>query len=177
MAQMNTKFLKIVFSSAIVLGSFVGVQSAHALTHPGMAQFCASYSSQCRIEQTDRVQATDKLMAMLQQVNSRVNASIRAVADRPGVDRWSLNPSSGDCEDFALSKRAALIRAGVPAGVLRIAVTKTRRGEPHAVLVVKTSQGDYVLDNLRERVTTLGGAGYRIQFMSTQDPRVFTRAG
>lgn len=174
---MNTKLRNIIFSSAIVLGSLLGAQGAQALTHPGMAQFCASYGSQCRVENTDRVQLTDDLIAKLQQVNSRFNASIRAVADRPGQDRWSLNPGSGDCEDYALSKRAALIRAGVPAGVLRIAVTKTRRGEPHAVLVVKTSQGDYILDNLRERITTLGGSGYRVQFMSTQNPRVFTRAG
>jgi predicted transglutaminase-like cysteine proteinase len=174
---MNTRFRNIIFSSAIVLGTMLGVQGAQALTHPGMAQFCASYGSQCRVETTDRVPLTDDLLAMLQQVNSRFNSSIRAVADRPGQDRWSLNPSSGDCEDFALSKRAALIRSGVPAGVLRIAVTKTRRGEPHAVLVVKTSGGDYVLDNLRERIITLGGSGYRVQFMSSQNPRVFTRAG
>jgi len=174
---MNTKFRTFIISSALVLGSLMGAQSAHALTHPGMTQFCASYSSQCRIERTDRVQLTDNLLATLQQVNSRVNASIRAVADRPGQDRWSLNPASGDCEDFALSKRAALIRAGVPAGVLRIGVTKTRRGEPHAVLIVRTSQGDYVLDNLRERVSTLGSSGYRIQFMSTHNPRIFARGG
>jgi predicted transglutaminase-like cysteine proteinase len=177
MAQMNSIFKKVLFGSAVVLASIQGVQTASALVHPGMAQFCASYGSQCRVETTSKVTLTNELLAVLQQVNSRVNSSIRAVADRPGSDRWALNPRSGDCEDFALSKRAALISRGVPAGVLRIALTKTRRGEPHAVLVVKTSGGDYVLDNLRQNVMTLRQSGYRVQFMSGQNPLQWSRSG
>jgi predicted transglutaminase-like cysteine proteinase len=174
---MASFFKTLVAGAAMTIVSLQGVQQAHAITHPGMAQFCNNYSSQCRVDTTRQVTMTSELMTVLEQVNSRVNRSIRASYDRPGRDTWSLNPRSGDCEDFALSKRAALISQGVPAGVLRIAITKTRRGEPHAVLVVRTSSGDLVLDNLRSRVTTLAQSGYRLQFMSGADPRQFSRAG
>ena len=46
-----------------------------------------------------------------------------------------------------MSKRKALIAAGFPASALRLAVVKTRQGEGHAVLVVKTDKGDRILDN------------------------------
>jgi len=174
---MNINFRKLLFGAALAVASLQGIQAAHALSHPGMTQFCRDYSSQCRVDTTSQIQLTDELLAKLQQVNARVNGSIRPVAERRGHDRWELNPSSGDCEDFALTKRAALIRAGVPAGVLRIGITKTRRGEPHAVLVVKTSEGDLVLDNLTARVNTLGRSGYRMQFVSTHNPKVFSRGG
>lgn len=174
---MNSIFKKALAIAAVTVAGFASVQSAQALQHPGMNQFCNTYSSQCRIDRTAQVTMSDELLALMQQVNTRVNASIRAVADRPGRDIWELNPRSGDCEDFALSKRAALIAKGVAPGALRIAMTKSPRGAPHAVLVVKTSRGDYVLDNLKQRVMALGSSGYRLQFISTQNPRVFARAG
>ncbi len=174
---MTTKFRKALFVAALAMISFEGTQAAHALAHPGMTQFCRDYASQCRVDNTSHVTLTDELLAKLQQVNSQVNRAIRPVAERGGRDLWQLNPASGDCEDFALSKRAALIRAGVPAGALRIGMTKTRRGQPHAVLLVKTSEGDFVLDNLSARVTTLRGSGYRMQFVSTSNPKVFARNG
>ena len=174
---MNINLRKLLFGAALAIASLQGVQAAHALAHPGMTQFCRDYSSQCRIDRTDQVMLTDELLAQLQQVNAQVNRSIRPVAERRGEDRWELNPASGDCEDYALSKRAALIRAGLPAGVLRIGITKTRRGEPHAVLVVKTSDGDFVLDNLTARITPVNRSGYRMQFVSTHNPKVFSRGG
>jgi len=53
----------------------------------------------------------------------------------------------GDCEDFALTKRKKLIEMGWSSRSLRIAVALTGRGEGHAVLIAKTSEGDLVLDN------------------------------
>ena len=60
---------------------------------------------------------------------------------------WNVGTTSGDCEDFALTKRRALIRAGIPASSLLMAVARTRYGEGHAVLVARTTAGDFVLDN------------------------------
>ena len=65
-------------------------------------------------------------------------------------------------------------RKGLPASALRIAYTHTRRGEPHAVLVVKTSQGDYVLDNLTNSIKTLRASGYNIRSMSSPNPTRWT---
>jgi predicted transglutaminase-like cysteine proteinase len=88
----------------------------------------------------------------VQRINREVNRAIRhredsAVYGRP--DQWALGEAGvGDCEDYALAKRAALIQAGVPARALSIALVETRRGESHAVLLIDTDKGALVLDNL-----------------------------
>ena len=148
------------------------VTQTAAITPLSMQFFCAKNRSECAGGGSSQVTMTPNLMAVLKQVNGHVNRSIRP--ERDTADVWELNPTSGDCEDYVLSKRSALIRQGVSAGALRIAYTHTRRGEPHAVLVVKTSQGDYVLDNLTNSVKTLRASGYNIRSMSSPNPTRWT---
>lgn len=152
--------------------SITGLSQQHAAITPlSMQYFCAAHRSECAGGGgTGQVTMSPDLMGVLTQINSRVNRAIRPKAETAGVDRWQLNPTSGDCEDYVLSKRSALIRKGLPAGSLRIAYTHTRSGAPHAVLVVKTSQGSYVLDNLNSSVKTLRGSGYNIRSMSSANP-------
>ena len=148
------------------------VTQTAAITPLSMQFFCAKNRSECAGGGNSQVTMTPNLMAVLKQINGHVNRSIRP--ERDTADVWELNPTSGDCEDYVLSKRSALIRKGVSAGALRIAYTHTRRGEPHAVLVVKTSQGDYVLDNLTNSIKTLRASGYNIRSMSSPNPTRWT---
>ena len=143
-----------------------------AVTPLSMQYFCARHKAECAGGGRGEVAMTSGLMSVLGQVNGHVNRSIRPRRDN--TDVWTLNPTSGDCEDYVLSKRSALIRKGVPGGALRIAYTHTRRGEPHAVLVVRTSQGDFVLDNLSNSVKTLRATGYKVRSMSSADPKRWT---
>lgn len=54
----------------------------------------------------------------------------------------------GDCEDFAIAKYAALRSLGVPEERMRLAIVQdTLKNIPHAVLVVYTDEGTYLLDN------------------------------
>lgn len=159
--------------------AFTGVSVAQepsvqvaAIVPLSMRYFCAQNKSQCEAGSAGSVQMSSNLMTVLKQVNGRVNGSIRPEADT--ADVWELNPTSGDCEDYVLSKRSALIAKGLPAGSLRIAYTHTRSGAPHAVLVVRTSEGDYVLDNLTNTVKTLRASGYNIRSMSSSDPTKWT---
>jgi predicted transglutaminase-like cysteine proteinase len=64
-----------------------------------------------------------------------------------------------------------LINAGVPASSLRIAYVKTRKGLEHAILVVNTSRGKLVLDNLTGSIKPLSQTGYRIMAMQTANPK------
>mgnify|MGYP001627414639 CR=1 FL=1 len=97
---------------------------------------------------------TRELLSLLRTVNHAENRRIRSVPDAQKwgrVDLWIApeGPDAiGDCEDYALAKRRALIDAGVPATALSIALVRTWRGEDHAVLVVSTQTEEYVLDNL-----------------------------
>lgn len=151
---------------------FTKVTQTAAVTPLSLQFFCAKNRSECRGGGSSQVAMTPNLMAVLKQVNVHVNRAIRPQAD--SSDTWSVNPTAGDCEDYVLSKRSLLIRNGVSAGSLRIAYTHTRRGEPHAVLVVRTSDGDYVLDNLNNSVKTLRSSGYNIRSMSSSDPTRWT---
>ena len=135
----------------------------------GYQLMCLKTPSECKGGGAASVKATADIMDQLTRVNSKVNKSIRPRNDR-SADVWSVNVSVGDCEDYALTKRRALIKAGLPASSLRIAYVKTRRGEDHAILVVKTSRGDYALDNLHASVRPLSQTGYRIISQSGANP-------
>lgn len=101
------------------------------------------------------------IVAKLEAVNGYVNARVRFVDDRVqfGVaDRWlpaseTLARGRGDCEDFALAKRAMLRAAGVPDKDLYLVVLKdlSRRAD-HAVLVVRANGRFLVLDNGTDRI-------------------------
>lgn len=83
-------------------------------------------------------------------VNRAVNDSSRFASDveRYGKPEfWTEIDGAGDCEDYALGKRAALLATGADSETLRLAICVTETGESHAVLIVTTSDGDYVLDN------------------------------
>lgn len=104
--------------------------------------------------------------SLVNQVNRRANRSIRQIADQRqyGVeDYWATPVGSrgrGDCEDYVLAKRRALISAGVPAEALSIAIVETRWGKSHAVLLVASDQGEYVLDNLTPWVSRWDRVNY-----------------
>lgn len=81
-----------------------------------------------------------------------VNANVRYLSDQAAfgqADLWRAAPmrGTGDCEDFALAKRAMLLEAGAPLRLVRLALCRTELGEMHAVLIVTTEEGDLVLDN------------------------------
>ncbi|MBJ6125962.1 transglutaminase-like cysteine peptidase [Microvirga splendida] len=121
---------------------------------------------------------TAERMAQLQQINSHVNNTIREVSDLEQYGRedvWALPTSGkGDCEDFALLKRKMLIERGWPSSALSIAVGATAQGEAHAVLLVSTAQGRYVLDNLTSSILSPEGTGH--VFYARQSGRAWISA-
>ncbi|MFN7231409.1 MAG: transglutaminase-like cysteine peptidase [Brevundimonas sp.] len=118
--------------------------AAADLARPAVARVRAPEASPLTLARAD--------WRRVQRINREVNRAIRhredsAIYGRP--DQWALGEAGvGDCEDYALAKRAALIQAGVPARALSIALVETRRGESHAVLLIDTDKGAMVLDNL-----------------------------
>ena len=120
-------------------------------------------------EHTGEVTMSDEVvMALAQVINGRFNALIRYRTDQAvwGVEERWIRPFSqfgarvGDCEDYALEKRAALLEAGVPAERLRMAVVWSSATGIHAVLIVRTDDGDFVLDNAVSDVRRVDQTGY-----------------
>ena len=109
------------------------------------------------------------LLAELDRVNLRINRAIRYVPDRTlygDEDYWRLpldanGRAQGDCKDYVLGKRRALIADGVPAANLSIAIVETSWGETHSVLLVTTDRGELVLDNLSPWVKPWRDVRYR----------------
>lgn len=166
-----TSLSKLTFAVLMAVGLTVAAAPAQAGNKAplGYQLMCLKTPSECKGGGAASVKATADIMDKLTRINSKVNRSIRPRNDR-GADVWSANATSGDCEDYALGKRRALIKAGLPASALRIAYVKTRRGEDHAILIVKTSKGDYALDNLHASVRPLSQTGYRIISTSGANP-------
>jgi predicted transglutaminase-like cysteine proteinase len=120
-----------------------------------------------------RIALTPERMFELQQVNSHVNSTIIEVSDMEQYGRedvWSLPTSGkGDCEDFALLKRKLLMQRGWPASSMSISVGATVQGEAHAVLIVSTASGEFVLDNLTSSILAPSQTGHT--FHSRQSGR------
>jgi predicted transglutaminase-like cysteine proteinase len=133
-----------------------------------MQFFCRRRPDDCAPDVASLAEWDHKLQSRLRRINQQVNEAIRPLADPP--HGWSIGPKSGDCNDYVLTKRRKLIRLGIPAGALHIAITQTPSGEAHAVLLVRTTEGDVVLDNLSSAVVSLPLSGYAIRAMSSPDP-------
>lgn len=94
------------------------------------------------------VELTDDRKRHLDLVQSKVN---RAIAYR-STRSWDPLASEGDCKTYAARKELELLALGWPAGALRIATAFVddegpHANEYHAVLLVDTNSGTFVLDN------------------------------
>ncbi len=136
----------------------------------GFQIFCLQNPKECRANSSKKVAYSTSLMRVASKINRKVNRSIRPRNDR-GIDKWSLNVRVGDCEDYVISKRSLLIRAGVPSGSLRIATAVTRRGVGHAVLIIRTNKGDFALDNRTNTIKLWNKTGLRMIAMSGSNPK------
>jgi len=82
-------------------------------------------------------------------INAKVNSSTAYRTDQElygHPDFWATADGAGDCEDFALAKRKRFIEQGF-GDYVRLATAWVPREGYHAVLIVTTASGDYVLDN------------------------------
>ena len=131
--------------------------------------FCLQNPADCRRSRLTSIAYDAHTQRLLASINDEVNRQIKPRADK-GRDVWTISSTYGDCDDYAITKRHKLIKAGVPASALRMAVVRTPKGEGHAVLVVKTSSGELVLDNLRSAIVSRAASGYRYLTVASGDP-------
>lgn len=141
---------------------------------PGFVDFCARRPDQCLGEPAGprQVSFTPETWTILSSVNSAINLAVAPEDDKShyGTEEYWTLPLDGygDCDDYVMAKRHALMAAGIPESALRIAIVFTSRFVRHTVLIVATDSGNYVLDNLRNDIVTWDKAEYG--WIKGQDP-------
>ncbi|WP_291397797.1 transglutaminase-like cysteine peptidase [Devosia sp.] len=123
----------------------------------GASEFCKAHRSDCKANPNAVAAAalSDKRWNELVDTNNLINAAIIPVTDQDLYkvsELWTYPEGYGDCEDFALAKRKALIGLGWNPSTLLMTVVRQPNGEGHAVLMVRTDRGDLVLDNQDGRI-------------------------
>jgi len=138
----------------------------------GHYEFCQTYQSECQPTSLDNgpMKLTEERWKTMLDVNYTANTTITPMTDMEiyGVEeRWAYPTTVGDCEDFVLLKRKMLMNKGFSANNLLITVVLQPNGEGHAVLTVRTDRGDFVLDNMRNKVMNWSETEYT--YLKRQD--------
>jgi predicted transglutaminase-like cysteine proteinase len=140
----------------------------------GFVKFCARNPADCRDTEpgTRRVPMSGERWRIVHQLNSYVNGKISPVSDADlyGEDEyWTYPAEAGDCEDYVLIKKRYLEELGFARSALLITVVLDEKNEGHAVLTLRTDEGDFVLDNRRNEIRRWSDLDY--VFLKRQSER------
>jgi predicted transglutaminase-like cysteine proteinase len=139
-------------------------------------RFCLRYPSDCKSNpaENDHIDLDAETSELLKRVNHSVNLSIIPTVKDYGPnlgDGWTIAPDTGDCNDYAVTKRHQLLESGLPSKALRLSVV-TASGIGHLVLVVVTTKGDFVMDNLTEVIRPWQSTDYHwLKIQSAADSK------
>ena len=134
----------------------------------GWIDFCGRHPEECTNTPLPamNVNLTASVLRTLNQINSKVNAFIQPVSNMDhwgtNMDHWDYpNDGKGDCKVYALYKRKLLLKAGFPRQALLMTIVRDLNGNGHTILMVRTNQGDLILDNLVGNIRPWDETGYR----------------
>ncbi len=189
-AQTKSKFITYCAAAGIALSAVLLSSVSEARNHlefmpPGDAalppsgwlQFCQTYRTACETSPLPArtVVLDEQTWRQLKRVNDWVNRNVTPMTDMAhyGIIQWWRYPDdgAGACHSYALLKQRLLMQAGWPRQALLMTVVREHNGEGHAVLTVRTSEGDFILDNLTDRIKLWSNTGYQyIEHQSQSDP-------
>jgi predicted transglutaminase-like cysteine proteinase len=138
--------------------------------------FCQQKEDNCTTAQgMESVVMEGWVAKLLHDVNLKVNKDItyKSDAENFGDDRWVVvkkdgeQPVYGDCEDFAVTKRD-ILKSHIPASAMMLAYVTSEESGAHVVLIVRTTEGDKVLDNRSQNVRGIDETDY--EYMYVTDP-------
>ena len=178
----------LLLATALQFGGFGTAQADPSFMHTGGRttqpvghyELCRRLPQECneRTSRQEPVELTRKLWSTIVTINNAVNTRVQPRTDMEnyGVEEYWAYPDNGygDCEDYALEKRRELMQAGVPAGDLLMTVARQPNGDGHAVLTVRTSLGEFILDNIEPRVLVWTDTDYTyLKRQSTENSGVW----
>lgn len=134
---------------------------------PEWVIFCEREPEEChyKLSEPKKIQLTREVWNDILAINRLVNQSIIQKTDLEiynKEDYWTLPYNGeGDCEDFQLLKRHLLVKKGIPARAMRMAVVIDEVGAGHAVLIIMTDRGEFILDNKTSQVKAIEQTPYQ----------------
>lgn len=175
-------FRQAIFAVGALVASCVGGQAQTLASLPPSAEptytagnarpiqawvdFCDRHPVECavRTSEPETIRLDARTWQTIASVNRKVNAELTPATDLDHLgipDRWDLPTDGyGDCEDYQLLKRKRLADAGLPRRAMRMTVVIDEKNEGHAVLMVRTDRGDFILDNKTDRILSWHQTGY-----------------
>jgi predicted transglutaminase-like cysteine proteinase len=151
----------------------------------GWHNLCVMQAEECQAgaQRAVNVELTPEARRLLTTVTTLANRVILAETDddhyqldrKTLIDWWTYpDDGAGDCSDYMLLKRKMLIEAGWPRSAALATVVIDREGEGHAVLTVTTDQGDFILDNLTDKLLRWDQTGYAyVKRQSREDENIW----
>lgn len=151
----------------------------------GWLDFCHREPQECDqpVLPARDLKLTSRTWWILNSINRVVNATIEPVSNYAHwgtmLDHWDYpKDGKGDCKIYALQKRRLLMELGFPRQALLMTIVKDLDGEGHAILTVKTNRGEFILDNLTNKIRPWRATGYTfLKRQSQEDPNVWVAIG
>lgn len=143
-------------------------------SHPSHQDFCQRWPGECDMTGEEVIEWSSDLEADLQMISLEVNREVKFVLDPEQYQKeeyWNYPTSgAGDCEDNALEKRRRLVEMGYPRAALRMTTAFHREQfYAHALLLVETSRGTFVLDQDRDVVELWHQTPYMMEARERKD--------
>jgi predicted transglutaminase-like cysteine proteinase len=164
------EFMKTLIIALLMMASAVEAKQIQQIPPAGYIRLCISHPDFCPKESDISAPEERVFTNEITGVNVTMNRSIVPTVEKlDGTEEWHLaevaNPK-GNCNTFALTKREALHQIGWSYHNLILTVAQLpETGEYHLILVVKTTNGDFILDNMTNEILPLSRTKYRIVMM------------
>jgi len=171
-------------SASSMLAHLIDFQVVAALPPIGHSRFCLHYPDDCKVQAIDfrrrNIALTPQRWNELNRVNRDVNRAIvaKVTAESGATEAWVISPPTGDCKNYAITKRHVLLARGWPSRSLLLSEVVLPSAEHHLLLVVRLRDADLVLDNLSDniRLAAMTYDQYRwTRIQSPQNPRFWMR--
>lgn len=150
-----------------------------ALQPKGQYELCLIQPSECMPFETPNavIHITPEVWNDIESANILANTMVKQITDQEAhgtEEKWvSFNPQTarnmqGDCEDVNRLKISLLKDMGYPDSAMRLVTGFLADGGGHAVVVLKTNQGDFILDNMHDSILPVEEVA--MTFRSMQSP-------
>lgn len=136
-----------------LINLFEGKLNSSAPDSEGVMQWRAEISRLKGLSRRKQIEGVNNFLNQIPYVDDR--------QEYGEAGYWHATPerfldSGGDCKDYALAKYASLHALGFPVDELRVAIVQDKiKNLAHAILIVYSDDGSFVLDNQDKRVENI----------------------